>query len=104
MAILSYALYLIFYAIGIGALPCTIATKLFPDETKPLVLSFASGLDWINNILVGNSFPLVQCSIGEFSLIFFLLHAYALIFYFFIPETCSTKTAEVNINTADERY
>ena len=104
MAILSCALYFIFYAVGIGSLPCTIATELLPDGPKPLVLSLATGAYWISNILVGTSFPLVQSIIGEFSLIFFILSCicFALIFYFYLPETFTAKTAEVNNNAADE--
>ena len=106
MAILSCALYFIFYALGIGSLPCTIASELLPEQPKTLVISVATGLYWMSNILVGTSFPLVQSSIGEFSLLFFIFPCIcsALIFYFYLPETFINNTAIENNNETSEQY
>lgn len=89
MAIISCVLYFIFYAIGIGALPCAIVVELLPEGPRPFVISIATGLYWISNILVGTSFPLIQSSIGEYSLLLFIVSCIcsALIFYFYLPET-----------------
>ena len=103
MAIISCALYFIFYAIGIGALPDTISVELLPEEPRPLVISLATGLFWISNILVGTSFPLVQSSIGEYSIIFFILSCIcsALIFYFYLPETFTNDAETENRNLTE---
>ena len=99
MAILSCVMYFIFYALGIGALPCAIATELLPEQARPLVMSLATALYWMSNILVGTSFPLVQSSIGEFSIMFFIFSCICsgLIFYFYLPETFINETVtEIN--------
>ena len=106
MAILSCVLYFIFYALGIGALPCAIATELLPEQARPLVLSLATALYWISNILVGTSFPLVQSSIGELSIIFFIFSCICsgLIFYFYLPETFVNETVIENNNVTWATY
>ncbi|CAL4059378.1 unnamed protein product, partial [Meganyctiphanes norvegica] len=100
MAILSCVLYFISYAAGLGALACTISVELLPENPKPYVMSLATGLYWLCNILVGTTFPLIQNTIGVFSLLFFMLYCIvsASILYFHLPETFNKFSITENKN------
>jgi len=105
MAISSCVLYFIFYASGLGALACTVSAELLPDNPKALVMSYATGIYWMSNILIGTTFPLLQNSLGAFSLVFFIFYCIiaATIFYFYLPETFNNGSIIENSNDTHDK-
>lgn len=106
MAIFSCAMYFTFYAIGIGALSCAISAELLPNKPRPLIMSLASAIYWITNILVGSSFPIVENIIGAYSLVFFIFYCIisGIIIYNYLPETSNRDSVIQKINELHRQY
>ncbi|XP_064103535.1 solute carrier family 2, facilitated glucose transporter member 4-like isoform X2 [Macrobrachium nipponense] len=86
VALLSFVLV---YNLGIGPVPFMIATELFSVGPRSVGISIGSTSNWLSNLIVGLTFPLVQDLIGEYSFICFMVSNSLLwIFtYKFLPET-----------------
>ncbi|XP_042891108.1 solute carrier family 2, facilitated glucose transporter member 1-like [Penaeus japonicus] len=81
--------YVLFYGMGLGPVPFMIATELFPSGPRSVGISIGSTSNWISNLVVGLTFPLLQVQFGEFSFAFFIASSILMfIFVFwFVPET-----------------
>lgn len=106
MAIFSCAVYFIFYAIGIGALVCAISAELLPDKPRPLIMSLATGIYWISNILVGISFPILENTFGAYSLVIFIFYCIvaSIIIYIYLPETSKRDEVIQKIDELNKQY
>lgn len=89
VAIGALMAYVLFYGMGLGPVPFMIATELFPSGPRSVGISIGSTSNWMSNLVVGLTFPLLQVQFGELSFSFFIASSILMfIFVFrFLPET-----------------
>lgn len=89
IAMASFIIFIIFFCIGLGALPFILAVELIPEGPRSVALSIGSTVLWTCNLFVSISFPLTNYYLGPFSLFIFIsiLIISEIFFYFFLPET-----------------
>ncbi|XP_068221448.1 solute carrier family 2, facilitated glucose transporter member 5-like [Palaemon carinicauda] len=89
ISIIAMLSFVFAYNLGIGPVPFMIATELFSVGPRSIGISIGSTSNWISNLIVGLTFPLVQDLIGEYSFICFMVSSTLLwIFtYKYLPET-----------------
>ena len=54
--------YIVFFAIGPGAIPWIITSELFGSEARGKAVSIATLVNWLSNFVVTVSFPFIQVS------------------------------------------
>lgn len=88
-------LYIIFFAIGPGAIPWLLTAELFGSDAKGKASSVAVFVNWTASFAVTVSFPFIKDGIGNYSFLIFgsLLVGFSLFMLFFVPET-KNKTIE----------
>lgn len=86
---LSAVLFVVSFAIGLGAIPFLLVSELTPAPAVGIAQSFATTFNWLTTFLVGYLFPILRVELG--SKVFFIFTATgALAFWFVkavIPET-----------------
>ncbi|XP_047491767.1 solute carrier family 2, facilitated glucose transporter member 3-like [Penaeus chinensis] len=89
VAIGALMAYVLFYGMGLGPIPFMIATELFPSGPRSVGISIGSTSNWMSNLVVGLTFPLLQVQFGELSFSFFIASSILLFIfvYRFLPET-----------------
>ncbi|XP_071547980.1 solute carrier family 2, facilitated glucose transporter member 3-like isoform X3 [Panulirus ornatus] len=89
VAIAALIFYVLVYGMGLGPVPFMIATELFPVGPRSVGLSLSGTTNWLSNLIVGITFPLIQEILGELSFMLFITSS-CLLFIFiyrFLPET-----------------
>ncbi len=96
-AVTAVLAFIVFFELGLGAVPWILGGEVFPAEAKDAALSAASALNWGANFAVGLLFPAVQEYLGPFSFLPFAacLAATYLVVYAYLPETKNRSPREV---------
>lgn len=97
MAILAVALYVVFFAIGLGPIPSLIVAEMFDGKYVVPAMTEGTKLNNICNFAVGLFFPYMNealgaYSFGPFAVVLILGFLYALVY---MPETSGTTPAEL---------
>ncbi len=89
--------YIVFFAVGPGAIPWLITSELFESDSRGKATSIAVFANWLANFIVVVSFPSIQDAVGDYTFIIFgaLLILFALFTLFFVPETKNKPTEQV---------
>lgn len=92
------ALYLVFFAPGMGPMPWTMNSEMFPLWCRSTCFSLATSFNWIFNLLVSMTFLTISESLtqqGAFFLYMILSIIGWIFFYFLLPETKGTSLENV---------
>ncbi|KAK7075856.1 hypothetical protein SK128_005138 [Halocaridina rubra] len=103
-AIAAMMSYVLVYHFGLGPIPYMIATELFPSGPRSIGISVGSTSNWLSNLIVGFTFPLIQSQIGEYSFTLFMLSSLFiwLFAYKFLPETLGRDDLPQPCNSHEE--
>ncbi|GLT34226.1 hypothetical protein SLA2020_087520 [Shorea laevis] len=98
IAILGLALYIVFFSPGMGPVPWTVNSEIYPEQYRGICGGMAAAVCWISNLIVSESFLSVADAIGKGPtfLIFAGIAVLAVVFVIvFVPETKALTFAEV---------
>jgi sugar porter (SP) family MFS transporter len=90
IAIVSLALYIAFFAVGLGPVFWLLISEIYPQEVRGAAMSVASVGNWASNLLVSLTFLSLVGTIGRpFTFwLYALVGVAAIVFvYFLVPET-----------------
>jgi hypothetical protein len=89
--------FIVFFELGLGAIPWSIGAELFPEAPRATAMGAAAAANWVANTLVGLLFPTLQAALGNYSFVPFcawLAVATGLILAY-VPETKGRTPAEL---------
>ena len=99
MAIFSLFLYIAFFAPGMGPLPWTVNSEIYPTWARSTAISIATLVNWCANLLVSMTFLTLADNLGQpstFGLYSGLSFLGLLFIFFFVPETKGKSLEEVD--------
>ncbi|KAG4911363.1 hypothetical protein GLYMA_20G246500v4 [Glycine max] len=98
IAILGLALYILFFAPGMGPVPWTVNSEIYPEEYRGLCGGMSATVNWICSVIMSTSFLSVVDAIGlgESFIILLVVSVIAIVFVIFLmPETKGLTFEEV---------
>lgn len=101
-AIAALMSFVLVYHLGIGPIPYMIATELFPSGPRSVGISLGSTSNWVSNLIVGFTFPLIQAQMGEFSFTIFIISSclFWIFTYKFLPETLDMEDLSLSSSSS----
>ncbi|KAL3506698.1 hypothetical protein ACH5RR_032080 [Cinchona calisaya] len=98
LAVLGLVLYLAFFAPGMGPVPWTVNSEIYPESYRGMCGGMAATINWISNFVVAQSFLSITTALGA-GPTFLILAGLAVVgFVFvavFVPETKGLTFEEV---------
>lgn len=98
MAVLGLALFVIGFAPGLGPMPWTVNSEIYPMWARGTAISIATAVNWIANLIVSFSFLSLLESIttyGTFYLFCGISLLGMIVLFFMLPETKNKTLEEV---------
>eukprot|EP00250_Pteridium_aquilinum_P016762 c23282_g2_i1 orf=216-1325(-) len=99
ISVLGLAVYIIFFSPGMGPVPWTVNSEIYPLHFRGVCGGMAAMSNWISNLIVSESFLSLTEAVGTSItfLIFGVIALAALIFvWWFVPETKGLSFEEVD--------
>ena len=90
LAIVALFIYIAFFAPGMGPLPWTINSEIYPTWARSTAIAIATSVNWISNLIVSMTFLTLADNLGQpqtFGLYAGLGLVGLVFFLFFVPET-----------------
>ncbi|CAH8499828.1 unnamed protein product [Schistosoma mattheei] len=92
MGIISIILILVYicsFALGLGPVPALIVSEIFRQGPRAAAYSLSQSIQWLSNLIVLCSYPVIQKNIGGYSFLPFLVVVVIcwIFFFLFMPET-----------------
>jgi MFS family permease len=97
LSIIFTAMYVAAFSMSTGPLTWPLIAELFPDHVRSRAMAVASCSNWISNLIIGISFPLIANALGSYGFLPFMI-ALIISFIFIytsIPETNGKTTDEI---------
>ncbi|KAJ9558826.1 hypothetical protein OSB04_013440 [Centaurea solstitialis] len=98
LAVLGLALYISFFAPGMGPVPWTVNSEIYPESYRGICGGMSATVNWVSNLVVAQSFLSVADAVGT-SLTFLILAAIGVaafgFVFLFVPETKGLSFEEV---------
>ena len=98
LAIIALLIYIGFFAPGMGPLPWTINSEIYPTWARSTAIAIATSVNWICNLIVSMTFLTLADNLGQpktFGLYAGLSFLGLIFFLFFVPETKGRSLEEV---------
>ncbi|GLT57435.1 hypothetical protein SLA2020_304070 [Shorea laevis] len=98
IAVLGLALYIAFFSPGMGTVPWTVNSEIYPEQYRGICGGMSATVNWISNLIVSESFLSVADAIGTGTTFLILagIAVLAVVFVIvFVPETKGLTFAEV---------
>lgn len=98
VAVLGLALYIAFFAPGMGPVPWTVNSEIYPESYRGICGGMSATVNWVSNLIVAQSFLSVADSVGT-GVTFLILSGIAVVAFIFVmvyvPETKGLTFEEV---------
>ena len=98
LAVLGLTLYIAFFAPGMGPVPWTVNSEIYPEAYRGICSGMSATVNWISNLIVSQSFLSIADAVGTGSTFMILagiaVGAFGFVFVF-IPETKGLTFDEV---------
>ena len=100
IVIISIIVYLFFYAIGMGAIPWTVNSEIFPVHLIGTAISIGAASNWIANFAVAETFKII-CGISHGATVgmYFMLGVFCvfnfLFVWYFLTETAGKTIDQI---------
>lgn len=107
LAVLGLALYIAFFSPGMGPVPWSINSEIYPQAYRGLCGGMGATVNWISNLVVSESFLSIADAIGTGSTFLIIAGIVVLAFLFvcaYIPETKGLTFEEVNQMFKERAY
>ncbi|KAD5508844.1 hypothetical protein E3N88_16547 [Mikania micrantha] len=98
IAVLGLTLYIAFFAPGMGPVPWTVNSEIYPESYRGICSGMSATVNWISNLIVAQSFLSVADAVGTdwTFMILAVIAVAAFVFVFvFVPETKGLTFDEV---------
>ncbi|KAK7358042.1 hypothetical protein VNO80_17341 [Phaseolus coccineus] len=100
LAVLGLVLYIAFFSPGMGPVPWTMNSEIYPEEYRGICGGMSATVCWVSNLIVSQSFLSVAEAIGTGSTFLILAGITVLAFLFvllYVPETKGLTFDEVEL-------
>ncbi|CAH9108890.1 unnamed protein product [Cuscuta europaea] len=107
VAVIGLALYIAFFSPGMGPVPWTVSSEIYPEAYRGICGGMSATVNWISNIIVTESFLSLADAIGTGGtfLVFAGMAVAAFVFVVaFVPETKGLTFEEVESIWKDRAY
>lgn len=98
LAVLGLALYIAFFAPGMGPVPWTVNSEIYPESYRGICGGMSATVNWVSNLIVAQSFLSIAEAAGTGATFAILAGIAILAFLFvavFVPETKGLTFEEV---------
>ena len=98
LAVIGLALYIAFFSPGMGPVPWTVNSEIYPEQYRGVCGGMSATVNWISNLIVSQTFLSVADAVGTGTtfLIFAGIAVAAFVFVaMFVPETKGLTFQEV---------
>ncbi|KHN27123.1 Putative inositol transporter 1 [Glycine soja] len=100
LAVLGLVLYIAFFSPGMGPVPWTVNSEIYPEEYRGICGGMSATVCWVSNLIVSQSFLSIAEAIGIGSTFLILAAISVLAFLFvllYVPETKGLTFDEVEL-------
>ena len=98
LAIVALFIYIAFFAPGMGPLPWTINSEIYPTWARSTAIAIATYVNWSSNLIISMTFLTLADTLGQpptFGLYAGFSFLALLFFLFLVPETRGRKLEDV---------
>ncbi|RDY03900.1 Inositol transporter 1 [Mucuna pruriens] len=100
LAVCGLALYIAFFSPGMGPVPWTVNSEVYPEEYRGICGGMSATVNWVSNLIVAQSFLSVAAAIGTGPTFLIIAVIAVLAFMFvlvYVPETKGLTFDEVEL-------
>ncbi|KAK7270047.1 hypothetical protein RIF29_22922 [Crotalaria pallida] len=100
LAVLGLALYIAFFSPGMGTVPWTVNSEIYPEEYRGICGGMSATVNWVSNLIVAQSFLSIAGAAGTGPTFMILAGIAVLAFVFvafYVPETKGMSFDEVEL-------
>lgn len=98
LAVIGLALYIAFFAPGMGPVPWTVNSEIYPEQYRGICGGMSATVNWISNLIVAQTFLTIADALGT-DVTFLIIAGIALLAVVFVivylPETKGLTFVEV---------